>query len=170
MRDLNGYSHHAFDASDTHEDVPSWNFIPPDASTSSALSEDPELERYLVEEIARAKRRSPLMGRLAQVERTYGEQTGLLGAAAPPEPPPLPYSALDAITPAGGDFAMSADGTQIEHLMDDFSEGTPPPALANWLGNARRKRRRSRVRMLLSWIATLAIGAAIVAIALPLQG
>ncbi len=82
-----------------------WNFISLDAEAAPDAKpeedHDPELERYLVEEIARASRRRPLMKRLERVESAYAELPGNLpaAAAAPPMPPPLP--SLDA-APATG--------------------------------------------------------------------
>jgi hypothetical protein len=137
---------------------PLWNFVSMDRDADAAQEQehDPALERYLIEEIARAKRRRPLMKRLAHVEQAYAELPGKLsGITAPPGPPPLP----------------SIEGQQvpsltlpIDQLMEEFGgASTTPPPSAEWLKKARRERRRARVRATLAWIATLIIGAAIVA-------
>jgi hypothetical protein len=57
--------------------------------------------------------------------------------------------------------------------MEEFGEtlGAEPPASAEWLNKAQRERRRARWRTLFAWIATLAIGATIIAATLQaLQG
>lgn len=143
---------------------PLWNFIPMDAETGPHTPEpedhDPELERYLVEEIARAKRRRPLMRRLERVEEAYAELPGKLPGTHPPsEPPPLP--------PLGSGAHESpapANGAHIDQLMEEFGDAcAPPPASAEWLAKAQRERRRARLRAFFAWIATLAIGAGIIA-------
>jgi hypothetical protein len=156
---FNSYPRDAYIASGPPEPESSWNFIPADADASSALTEDPELERYLVEEIARATRRRPLMKRLAHVEAAYAELPGMKpGTEAPTNPPPLP-----SLDPAP-QMPAPAYGAPIHQLMEDFREEcTTPPASAEWLDKAQRDRRRARLRTLLAWIATLAIGAAIIA-------
>jgi len=142
-----------------------WNFISPDAEAAPDATpeedHDPELERYLVEEIARASRRRPLMKRLERVESAYAELPGNLpaAAAAPPMPPPLP--SLD-VAPAPASPAFIAP---IDQLMEEFGESMdaePPPA-AEWLQTAQHERRQARRRTAFAWIATLAIGAAIIA-------
>ncbi len=140
---------------------PVWNFIPMDHEGGAAAAEtedhDPELERYLVQEIARAKRRRPLMKRLARVEEAYAElPASLTGMTAPPAPPPLP--SLEAVPQPSPTITLP-----IDQLMEEFGETyTAPPASAEWLGKAQRQRRRARLRTALAWIATLIIGAAIV--------
>ncbi len=140
-----------------------WNFIPQGAEAAAEPEEahDPELERYLVQEIARASRRRPLMKRLERVESAYAELPGNLpaSAAAPPLPPPLP--SLD-VAPAPASPAFIAP---IDQLMEAFGENldTDPPPSAEWLETARRERRQARHRTAFAWIATLAIGAAIIA-------
>jgi len=127
---------------------------------------DPELERYLVEEIARAKRRRPLMRRLERVEEAYAELPGKLPGTHPPsEPPPLPsLGSVDAIRPMTHEPPVSANGTHIDQLMEEFGDAcASPPASAEWLAKAQRERRRARLRAFFAWIATLAIGAGIIA-------
>jgi hypothetical protein len=142
-----------------------WNFISQDAEAATTTEpeeeHDPELERYLVQEIARASRRRPLMKRLERVESAYAELPGNLpaSAGAPPMPPPLP--SLD-VAPAPASPAFIAP---IDQLMEQFGENldTDPPPSAEWLETARRERRQARHRTAFAWIATLAIGAAIIA-------
>ncbi len=170
---IHAHSHDAYDGSVASENEPSWNFVVPDSSGSTALTEDPELERYLVEEIARAKRRRPLMKRLAHVEAAYAARPGGLGEDpetphTQPEPPPLPpLAALDPMGPvAHGPPPAHADAP-IDQLMEEFGETfTTPPASAAWLGKAKRERRRARARIFFAWSATLAIGVAIIAFTL----
>jgi hypothetical protein len=162
---FNGYSRNAYFANSAREADSAWNFIPadPTADPSASLTEDPELERYLVEEIARAKRRRPLMKRLANVEAAYSADlpSFLAKAAAPAVPPPLP--SLHAV-PQSAPMAV-ANGAPIDRLMDEFhDECTAPPQSAEWLDNARRERRRGRLRALVAWIATVAIGTTVIAV------
>lgn len=183
MRTFDGQ--YIYGESDATDDASSWNFIPPDTSGRSALTEDPELERYLVEEIARAKCRSPLMRRLAQVERENAAPAPAppLGATAQQRrrPLPPPPSALASVRPGRTDLPMTAHTPKIEqhmsdrHMTDRQMEAcdwdTPRFMSAEPPRNARRRAQRHiRLRTVLAWIATLAIGAAIAAIALPLQG
>jgi len=169
MRTLNGHAHDMLGASGADDDVSSWNFIPPDASGSTVLTEDPELERYLVAEITRAARRRPLMKRLAHVEAEFSDAPeGVAGDLAPPMPPPLPATPESGVVPHG--MPEPTVVLPIDQLMEEFGEEPTPLASAEWVGNAPRERRRTLVRTVFAWIATLAIGAAIVAIALPLQG
>jgi hypothetical protein len=169
MRTLNGHAHDMLSPSGADDDVSSWNFIPPDASGSTVLTEDPELERYLVAEIARAARRRPLMKRLANIEAEFADTPqGIAEDVAPPMPPPLPTTPETGAVPHG--MPEPTVVLPIDQLMEEFGEEPVPLASAEWVGNAGRARRRSRVRTVFAWIATLAIGAAIVAIALPLQG
>lgn len=165
MSTFNGYSRNAYFASSAREADTAWNFISadPNADPSASLTEDPELERYLVEEIARAKRRRPLMKRLAHVEAAYSADlpSFLAGATAPAVPPPLP--SLQPIPESGA--PATATGTPIDQLMEDFREEcTAPPQSAEWLDNARRERRRGRLRALVAWIATVAIGTTVIAV------
>jgi hypothetical protein len=157
-------------AQSTPATEPLWNFIPMDAETGPHATEtedhDPELERYLVEEIARAKRRRPLMRRLERVEEAYAELPGKLpGALARSEPPPLPpLGPMEAVEPMAHDSSAPANGAHIDQLMEEFGDAcTPPPASAEWLAKAQRERRRARLRAFFAWIATLAIGAGIIA-------
>ena len=143
---------------------PQWNFISMDAEpahdTRREEPTDPELERYLVEEIARASRRRPLMKRLERVESAYAELPGRRPVrAAPAMPPPLPSLGAVPRSPSPADIAP------IDQLMEEFGdsmEATTPPSAA-WLQKAQRERRRARRRTLLAWVATLTIGAAIIA-------
>ena len=163
---FNSHSHDTLLANGETEPV--WDFIPADPDAGSALTEDPELERYLVEEIARASRRSPLMKRLQRVEAAYSELPGRHpGTTAAPTPPPLPSLEVAPEPPTSAEFAP------IAQLMEEFGEtlGAEPPASAEWLNKAQRERRRARWRTLFAWIATLAIGATIIAATLQaLQG
>jgi hypothetical protein len=143
---------------------PQWNFVSMDAEhahdTGHEEPADPELERYLVEEIARASRRRPLMKRIERVESAYAELPGRLPVSpAPAMPPPLPSLGDAPRSPSPADFAP------INQLMEDFGEsfdeGSPPSA--EWLQKAQRERRRARRQTLLAWLATLTIGAAIIA-------
>jgi hypothetical protein len=163
VRTWNGHSHDVLSASGVSDDAPSWNFIPPDASQSNVLAEDPELERYLVAEIARATRRRPLMKRLARVEAEFSElPEDDPGRFAPAVPPPLPP--LSATGPIAHQMPGPSLILPIDQLMDEFGDPhAAPPASAEWLRKARRNRRRSRARTFFAWSATLAIGAAIVA-------
>lgn len=159
MPTFNSHAHDTFFANGDSEPV--WDFIPADPDAGSILTEDPELERYLVEEIARASRRRPLMKRLQRVEAAYSELPGRLsGTAAPPTPPPLPSLKVVSETPSPTDVAP------IDQLMEEFggSWAGEAPASAEWLDKAQRERRRARWRTLFAWIATLAIGAAIIAV------
>jgi hypothetical protein len=141
-----------------------WNFIPMEAEaaphTTPEEDADPELERYLVQEIARASRRRPLMKRLERVETAYAELPGRLpDSPAPPLPPPLPSLSIANEPPSPADFGP------IDQLMEEFGESydAESPPSADWLKKAQRERRRARRRTLFAWIATLAIGAAIIA-------
>jgi hypothetical protein len=143
---------------------PQWNFISMDAEpaqdTGHEEPADPELERYLIEEIARASRRRPLMKRLERVESAYAELPGRLSVrAAPAMPPPLPSLGVAPQSPSPADIAP------IDQLMEAFGDSTElaTPPSAEWLRTAQRERRRARRRALLAWLATLTIGAAIIA-------
>jgi hypothetical protein len=164
---------------------PVWNFIPMDAHpVTQSEDTDPELERYLVEEITRAKRRRPLMRRLARIEDAYAELPGGLRGPAPSSPPP-PLPRLGPLDPMGPPVAplghdslahepvgheplgqrptAKANGTHIDQLMEEFGDDcVPPPPSAAWLQKARRERRRARLRTALAWFATLIIGATII--------
>jgi hypothetical protein len=154
-------------ASPSAQSEPSWNFISsePDPGAATALTENPELERYLVAEIARASRRRPLMKRLAHVEAAYAEQQNGL-APPPPVPPPLPpLSSSSGADPH--DLPGPTPILPIDQLMEEFGETyTAPPPSADWLAKARRERRRQRARAVFAWLVTLAIGMVIVAITL----
>jgi len=143
---------------------PQWNFISMDAETAhdtrSEEAADPELERYLIEEIARASRRRPLMKRLERVESAYAELPGRFPVnAAPAMPPPLPSLGDAPRSPSPADIAP------IDQLMEAFGDSMEPatPPSAEWLRTAQRERRRARRRTLFAWLATLTIGAAIIA-------
>lgn len=153
-------------ASASAQGEPSWNFISsePDPGAATALTENPELERYLVAEIARASRRRPLMKRLAHVEAAYAEQQSAL-APPPPVPPPLPSLSPSSADPH--DLPGPTPILPIDQLMEEFGETcTTPPPSADWLAKARRERRRQRARAAFAWLVTLAIGMVIVAITL----
>ncbi len=159
---MNGHSYEVFNGTEVAEEATSWNFIPPDSSPNTSLTEDPELERYLVEEIARATRRRPLMKRLANVEAAFtGLPDGLHATThTANEPPPLPSApAIDLMGVANPAIHP------INDLMEEYSDTwTTPPPSAEWLRKARRERRRARARTFFAWSATLAIGIAIVAL------
>jgi hypothetical protein len=155
---MNGHSPNA--SSGANDDVPTWNFVPPDASQGNVLTDDPELERYLVAEIARATRRRPLMKRLAHVEAEFA---GLPADFAPPIPPPRPP--LSAASPIAHEWPGPSIILPIDQLMEEFGDTySTPPASAASLGKARRERRRARARTFFAWSATLAIGAVIIAV------
>ena len=156
----NSHSPGAFAANGAADSETVWDFVPADPDAGSALTEDPELERYLVEEIARAKRRRPLMKRLERVEAAYSELPARIpGTATPLTPPPLPSLDVAPEPPSPADVAP------IDQLMEEFggTVGAEPPASAEWLEKAQRERSSARWRNLFAWIATLAIGAAIIA-------
>jgi hypothetical protein len=160
---FNTHSRDAYTASASPQSEPSWNFVSsePDPGAATALTENPELERYLVAEIARASRRRPLMKRLAHVEAAYAGQQNEI----PPAPPPLP-----SLSPAGADphhLPGPVPILPIDRLMEEFGETcTTPPPSADWLAKARRARRRQRARAAFAWLVTLAIGMVIVAVIL----
>lgn len=134
-----------------------WNFTTMAAHPPVKDDTEAELEDDLVDEIARAMKRRPLMNRLAHVQSAYGELPSvLLPSAAPSVPPPIPqtYAAPLALEP---DHSVS-----IDQLMEEFEEETTTPTSAEWLGKARRERSRARLRNLTGWLATIAIGGGII--------
>jgi hypothetical protein len=100
------------------------------------------------------------MKRLERVESAYAELPGRRPVrTAPAMPPPLPSLGAVPRSPSPADIAP------IDQLMEEFGdsmEATTPPSAA-WLQKAQRERRRARRRTLLAWLATLTIGAAIIA-------
>jgi hypothetical protein len=136
-----------------------WNFTTMAAPPPVKDDIEAELEDDLVDEIARAMKRRPLMNRLAHVQSAYGELPSvLLPSAAPSVPPPIPqtYAAPLALEPD--------DQVSIDQLMEEFEEETKTPTSAEWLGKARRERSRARLRNLTGWLATIAIGGSIILI------
>jgi len=109
----------------------------------------PDSERALAQEIARAMQ-PPLMSRLARIQSTF---------AQPAEPNHEAQAAADA-PPA---LPMQPSPALLDLIADDPEAGFSTPPSAAWLGKARRERNRTRLHNALAWLATLAIGGAIVA-------
>lgn len=148
------------------EPATAWNF-----STMGGQAEgqdgpsDPESD--LIENIARAMRNPPLMRRLASVGADHGEAGDALPSSAPP-PPATPAEVAvaeppGAVTPVSTPPAED-DLSRIKRRLAEAEESfTLPPQSAEWLGKARRERTRARLRNAVAWLATLAIGGAIIA-------
>jgi hypothetical protein len=133
-----------------------WNFTT--MASHAQVNDGTELEDDLVDEIARAMQRRPLMNRLAHVQAAYSE----LPIAAPPAPmpsvpPPIPRARAAPLAPEPD------DRVSIDQLMEEFEDlETTTPTSAEWVGKARRERSRARLRNLTGWLATIAIGGSII--------
>jgi hypothetical protein len=141
-----------------------WNFTSMAAHVPVKDDIDAELEDDLVDEIARAMHRRPLMNRLAHVQAAYGEQPAAVRPSpAPSVPPPIPQTQA---APLALELELEPDDTvSIDQLMEEFEEWeTTTPTSAEWLGKARRERARARLRNLTGWLATIAIGGSIILI------
>jgi hypothetical protein len=126
----------------------------------------PESERALAQEIAKAMQ-PPLMSRLARVQSPYFELAGVDDKSAPlpaDEPPPVPALEMPLVVqksmPAASVQAPSP--AMLDLIADDPDAGFSAPPAAEWLGKARRERRRARWTNAIAWIATLAIASSIV--------
>jgi len=122
-------------------------------------------DRDLVENIARAMQNRPLMRRLANVEAAFN---GAPEPASPqPDAPALNTSALDAMAESLNGTPTSTDDdplAAIQRRVEEAEAGwTMPPSSAEWLGKAQRERTRARMHNAGAWLATLAIGGAIIA-------
>jgi hypothetical protein len=119
-----------------------------------------EVERTLAEEIARAMRRKPLMNRLNGVAQANG-------AAAANRTAEARTPASEALR-AGPPLAIDEPDAAylpppFDPLLEDFDEPvTTPASTAQWLGKARRQRNQARAAYAVAWLATLAIGGAII--------
>jgi hypothetical protein len=108
----------------------------------------PDSERALAQEIAKAMQ-PPLMSRLGRIQSSFG------------------FAEPDHEAHAAAEMAMAVAPPPSPALMDLIADDpdagfSTPPSVA-WLGKARRERNRARMRNALAWLATLAIGGAIVA-------
>jgi hypothetical protein len=125
----------------------------------------PDSERALAQEIAKAMQ-PPLMSRLARIQSSFGlaepDHEGHAAPAAemPPAIPALTVGAQPA-TPIAAPLPPSP--ALLDLIADDPDAGFCTPPSVEWLGKARRERNRARLRNALAWLATLAIGGAIVA-------
>ncbi len=127
----------------------------------------PDSERALAQEIAKAMQ-PPLMSRLARIQSSFGlaepDHEGHAAPAAEMPPaipaPQLPVGAQPA-TPIAAPLPPSP--ALMDLIADDPDAGFSTPPSVEWLGKARRERNRARMRNALAWLATLAIGGAIVA-------
>jgi hypothetical protein len=154
----------------------SWDFI----AMGRKLNQNEEGHPDLVENIARAMRKPPLMRRLASIEAEFaGAQPP--PAHAVPVPPPLPAApaepaeagsiaaAIESVAVAP--LAAASDLEAVKRRVEAADAGfVMPPHSAEWLGKARRERSRAILRNIAAWIATLFIGGMIIAaMALVLQ-
>jgi hypothetical protein len=115
----------------------------------------------LVESIARAMRKPPLMRRLASIEAEFAgnEQPA---AHAAPVPPPVPAAAIESA--AVGSLAAASDLEAVKRRVEEADAGfVMPPHSAEWLGKARRERNRAILHNVAAWFATLFIGGTIIA-------
>ena len=126
----------------------------------------PESERALAQEIAKAMQ-PPLMSRLARVQGSYSELAGVDDKSAPlpaDEPPPVPALKMPLVVqksmPAAS--AQAPSPAMLDLIADDPDAGFSAPPAAEWLGKARRQRRRARWTNAIAWIATFAIAGSIV--------
>jgi hypothetical protein len=127
----------------------------------------PDSERALAQEIAKAMQ-PPLMSRLARIQGTFAglAEPQLAPAATPADiPPPIPAPHLSIIPQLAmlGPAPPPPSPALMDLMADDPDAGFSTPPSVEWLGKARRERNRARMRNTLAWLATLAIGGAIVA-------
>ena len=135
------------------------------AQANPNLHEPIQSERDLAAEIARVMHQRPLMNRLARVESAYVGVPPDKGSAQPPEhssPPvleqqPMPSKSVGTTSSQ----TQAAHGATIERQPQ--RERTSPPRSADWLGKARRERKRARLMNAVAWLSTVAIGGAIIA-------
>jgi hypothetical protein len=130
------------------------------AEPKDELSARPEHD--LVENIARAMQHRPLMRRLANVDGAADQ--GFASPSAFESAPAISDSLApsDELTPM-----LATSETELERMqrrVAEAEEWTLPPRSAEWLDKAQRERNRARLRNFLAWVATLTIGAAIIAV------
>ena len=124
------------------------------------LSQSEEHDPDLVENIARAMRKPALMRRLASIEAEFtGQEPPVVYAAH--VPPPLPASPAES-APVESPLAASDLEAVKRHVEEADSGFVMPPHSAEWLGKARRERRRTILHNLAAWFATLFIGGMII--------
>jgi hypothetical protein len=141
-----------------HHPASSWNFDTMGAHSKTSNARPAGPERDLVEDIARAMQNRPLMRRLASLEADYG------GGARAPAAPELPPPAAPAFDAAALSQFEEDPLAAIQRRVEEADVGwAMPPASAEWLGKAQRERNRARLRNAIAWMATLAIGGAIIA-------
>lgn len=137
-----------------------WNFTAMAAQAKLKEDDPGEPERILADTIAKAMHYRPLMSRLERAGAAPFEAPATQPvSAAPPLPIPAdPGASPSSTLPPGAAMAL------IDEFLDEGEEAwTSPPSSAEWLGKARRERNRARLRNAVAWLATLAIGSAIIA-------
>ena len=129
-------------------------------------SELNEHETHLADKIASAMYDRPLMSRLERVGAAYAPPPlvpnsaprAAIGPNPAMTPPPIPGQQRGVHLSATGMGHAPVDG----FFADNDDVPTSPPPSAEWLKKARRERSRARRSNAAAWLATLAIGGAII--------
>jgi len=150
-----------------------WIAATMDSKARTKRAEPTADEAQLADEIARAMHDRPLMSRLQRVGHAYPAEPnsnvyplrGPMNPGLAAQPPPIPAYAYEPNRfEAAERAALDTNETAAVfgfHADNDDVVVVPPPS-AEWLEKARRDRSIARLRDVLAWVATVAIGGAII--------